>query len=120
MKKKKTLLLSGGLLTLMIVIITIFIVNQNNSNNEIVMQDNNKQINNSFLTLMLEQEDGTYEKSTSNTWPGEGYVFNADLSRCENGSTLLWNSETNSVLMKTTTSDKCSLSKASDKASKKA
>ena len=30
-----------------------------------------KLINNSFLTLMLEQEDGTYQESTSNTWQVE-------------------------------------------------
>ena len=107
MKKKKTLLLSGGLLTLMIVIITIFIVNQNNSNNEIVMQDNNKQINNSFLTLMLEQEDGTYEKSTSNTWPGEGYIFNGELSSCQNGGELDYDSENNKVILYNNKSDGC-------------
>ena len=61
------------------------------------------------LAIRIETAPGSgeYVGSDSNTWPGEGYVFNADLSRCENGSTLLWNSETNSVLMKATTSDKC-------------
>lgn len=61
------------------------------------------------LAIRIETAPGSgeYVESDSNTCPGEGYVFNADLSRCENGSTFLWNSETNSVLMKATTADKC-------------
>ena len=81
--KKKVLLISGVLLTLIIIFSTIFIVNKNSVNNEFVLKDN-KSINNSFLTLMLEQEDGTYQESTSNTWPGEGYIFNKELSSCQN------------------------------------
>ena len=34
---------------------------------------------NGFLTLMLEQDDGTYKKSTTNTWPISNYAFNKDL-----------------------------------------
>ena len=81
--KKKVLLISGVLLTLIIIFSTIFIVNKNSVNNELVLKDN-KSINNSFLTFMLEQEDGTYQESTSNTWPGEGYIFNKELSSCQN------------------------------------
>ena len=47
-----------------------------------------KLINNSFLTLMLEQSDGTYQESTTNTWPSGNYAFNESLSRCENGGEL--------------------------------
>ena len=73
--KKKVILISSVLLTLIVVISTIFIVNKNSTNNEVVKKD--KIINNnSFLTLMLEQSDGSYQESTSNTWPGEGYIFN--------------------------------------------
>ena len=107
MKRKKILLISGGLLTMLIVISTILIINKNNSNNEIVMQDNNKPINNSFLTLMLEQEDGTYQESTSNTWPGEGYIFNSELSSCQNGGELSYDSENNKVILYNNKSDGC-------------
>ena len=106
MKKKKTLLISGGLLTLIIVISTIFIVNKNNSNNEIVMQ-NKKEINNSFLTLMLEQSDGTYAESTTNTWPSGNYAFNSELSRCENGGELSWDREQGIVKLLSNKSDGC-------------
>ena len=105
--KKKVLLISGVLLTLIIIFSTIFIVNKNSVNNKIVMQDNNKPINNSFLTLMLEQEDGTYQESTSNTWPGEGYIFNENLSGCENGGELSWNDETKAVTLHSNKSDGC-------------
>ena len=107
MKRKKILLISGGLLTMLIVISTILIINKNNSNNEIVMQDNNKPINNSFLTLMLEQGDGTYQESTSNTWPGEGYIFNSELSSCQNGGELSYDSENNKVILYNNKSDGC-------------
>ena len=103
---KRKLLISGGLLTLVILIITIIIVNNSNNNNEII---NNKReiVNNSFLTLMLEQEDGTYQESTSNTWPGEGYIFNKELSACENGGELDYDSEENKVILYNNKSDGC-------------
>ena len=103
---KKILLISGGLLTLIIIISTIFIVNKNNSNNEIVMQDKNL-INNSFLTLMLEQSDGSYQESTTNTWPSGNYAFNSEMSRCENGGELRWDREQGIVELLSNKSDAC-------------
>ena len=64
-------------------------------------------INNSFLTLMLEQEDGTYQESTSNTWPSGNYAFNESLSRCENGGELRWNREEGIVNLLSNKSDAC-------------
>ena len=104
--KKKVLLISGVLLTLIIIFSTIFIVNKNSVNNEFVLKDN-KSINNSFLTLMLEQEDGTYQESTSNTWPGEGYIFNKELSSYQNGGELDYDSENNKVILYSNKSDGC-------------
>ena len=105
---KRILLISGGLLTLIIVIAIIFIISKNNTNNEIVMQDNNKNlINNSFLTLMLEQSDGTYKESTSNTWPSGNYAFNSEMSRCENGGELEWDRELGVVKLLSNKSDGC-------------
>ena len=63
--------------------------------------------NNGFLTLMLEQDDGSYQKSTSSLWPKTGYVFNAVLSNCENGGELIWNDELKTITLKTNKSDKC-------------
>src|SRR5699024_11646553 len=67
----------------------------------------NKLINNSFLTLMLEQEDGTYQESTTNTWPSGNYAFNSELSRCENGGELRWNREEGIVNLLSNKSDAC-------------
>lgn len=104
--KKKILLISSVLLTLIIVVSIVLIINKNDAN-EIVMEDNNKLINNSFLTLMIEQEDGTYLESTSNTWPGDGYIFNSELSACQNGGELDYDSETNKVILYSNKSDGC-------------
>ena len=108
MQKKKVLLISSVLLTLIIIISSVFIIYKSNANNEIVMQDDGeKLINNSFLTLMLEQEDGTYQESTSNTWPSGNYAFNSELSRCENGGELRWNREQGIVELLSNKSDAC-------------
>ena len=66
-----------------------------------------KLINNSFLTLMLEQSDGTYQESTSNTWPSGNYAFNESLSRCENGGELRWDRENGIVELLSNKSDAC-------------
>ena len=66
-----------------------------------------KLINNSFLTLMLEQSDGTYQESTSNTWPSGNYAFNSELSRCENGGELRWDREQGIVELLSNKSDAC-------------
>ena len=62
---------------------------------------------NGFLTLMLEQDDGSYQKSTSNSWPGDGYAFNNELSGCERGGELVFDRETNIVKLISSGSDKC-------------
>ena len=62
---------------------------------------------NGFLTLMLEQDDGTYQKSSASTWPGDGYAFNNELSGCERGGELVFDRETNIVKLISSGSDKC-------------
>lgn len=75
--------------------------------NEIVSNPKREVNNNNFLTLMIEQEDGSYQESTTNTWPDGNYVFNKKLSRCENGGELDWDSETNRVILYSNKSDGC-------------
>ena len=62
---------------------------------------------NGFLTLMLEQDDGTYQKSSASTWPTGNYAFNKDLSGCERGGELVFDRETNIVKLISSGSDKC-------------
>ena len=61
------------------------------------------------ISMMLETSagSGNYEMTTRSEWPTEGYVFNANLSKCENGSELSWDNENKKVLMSGNKSDKC-------------
>lgn len=64
----------------------------------------------SAISMMIEQEDGTYQKSSSNTWPQEdSYTINTMKSGCERGSRLSWNEETKEVKIFSTKSDRCYL-----------
>ena len=62
-----------------------------------------------MLSMMLETEagSGNYEMTTRSEWPTEGYVFNSELSKCENGGELSWDDENKRVLMSGNVSDKC-------------
>ena len=61
------------------------------------------------ISMMLETEagSGNYEMTTRENWPKDGYVFNTELSKCENGGELLWDDENKRVLMSGNVSDKC-------------
>ena len=63
----------------------------------------------SGIAMMLETSagSGNYEMTTRSEWPAEGYVFNVNLSKCENGSELSWDNENKNVLMSGNKSDKC-------------
>ena len=89
----------------------LFILLFNKSNNDIISNDNNivNNTNNGMFAIMLETEAGSgeYQESTSSTWPGDGYIFNENLSVCENGSELTWNEELGAVNLKTNIADRC-------------
>ena len=61
------------------------------------------------ISMMLETEagSGNYEMTTASSWPTEGYVFNATLSKCENGGELSWDDTNKRVVMTGNVSDKC-------------
>ena len=107
---KKVLLISSVLLTLSLIILAISIILINCSKDNNIYENTNQKnntINNSFLTLMLEDETGNYVKSTSNTWPSGNYAFNETLSRCENGGELRWDRENGIVNLLSNKSDAC-------------
>ena len=62
-----------------------------------------------LLTMNLEQTAGAgdYKTVTQSEWPTEGYKFNSELSKCENGSTLSWDDTKKVVIMQGNISDKC-------------
>ena len=83
MNKKKLILIGVSSAFVIAIIITTLSLTLFKSNDNVILSDNDNNknlINNSLLTLMLEQEDGTYKESTSNTWPSGNYAFNSELS----------------------------------------
>ena len=75
----------------------------------LVYENNKIMPSSSGIAMMLETSagSGNYEMTTRSEWPTEGYVFNANLSKCENGSELSWDNENKKVLMNGNKSDKC-------------
>ena len=61
------------------------------------------------ISLNLEQTAGAgdYKTVTQSGWPTDGYKFNTELSRCENGSTLSWDDTKKAVIVSGNLSDKC-------------
>ena len=109
MSKKKVIVFS---LIIGIILSTIIITNYINTDGVIIASGKSEEsIDSKTFSLMLETERGSgeYQVSTDTKWPGSGYEYNANLSGCENGSTLIWNEETRSVSLKANISDKCYL-----------
>ena len=110
--KKKLLVLSGIIICLLTIIL---MISSCNNSDKIIYENSNESskaiINSNAITMMYETEasSGEYQISNDATWPQEGYTFNGTLSRCENGGTLSWNSETNRVVLQTNNSDRCYL-----------
>ena len=108
--KKKILLISSILLTF-ILIVFISLNNTNNENKNVLSNTNkDKQvINSNMITMMYETEAGTgiYEETKDTTWPESGYIFNENLSGCENGGELEYNSINNTVNLLSNKSDNC-------------
>ena len=75
----------------------------------LVYENNKIMPSSSGIAMMLETSagSGNYEMTTRSEWPAEGYVFNVNLSKCENGSELSWDNENKKVLMSGNKSDKC-------------
>ena len=107
---KKILLISIILLTLFSITVVIFNNMDNKENNIISNINKDKQvINSNMLTLMYETESGSgeYTETKDTTWPESGYIFNENLSGCEKGGELEYNSQNNTVNLLSNSSDKC-------------
>ena len=82
-----------------------------NNKYKVYEEENPKQIKKHVdtISMMLETEanSGNYEMTTRDSWPTEGYIFNTELSKCENGGELSWDNTTKQVLMSGNVSDKC-------------
>ncbi len=85
-------------------IITFNVVKKyNDARDDYTIKDTN------MLSMMLETAIGSneYVEASGNEWPNEEYTFNSELSACENGSKLSWNSNTKRVVVNGNISDKC-------------
>lgn len=105
MKKKYLFFISLLILFVIGIVINHFKVdnvyeeeNLNNSNNI-----------NKGISMNLEQTAGAgdYKLVTQSEWPLWGYALNNDLSKCENGSTIIWDDENNAVKINGRLTDKC-------------
>ena len=112
MNKKKVLIGVSSVFVIALLITTL-ILTLGSDNDNVVYQTEpeEKEVNQvgGFLTLMLETGPGTgeYQESTSGSWPGDDYIFNKNMSACENGGELSWDSSTNSVKLLANSSDAC-------------
>ena len=104
MKNKKTKIISIILLTAMISIYVFNYIKDSNIYEENVVNKITKGI-----SLNLEQTEGAgdYKLVTQSSWPTEGYKFNSELSRCENGGSLSWDDTKKAVVFSGNVSDKC-------------
>jgi len=59
------------------------------------------------MNLETSAGSGDYKLVTQSTWPLWGYALNNDLSKCENGSTIIWDDENNAVKINGRLTDKC-------------
>ena len=103
-------LIFGVSIILVIFLIIIILLIDNNTKRIVISNEESKQLmNTNALTMMYETEAGSgeYQVTSDTTWPQDGYVFNEILSKCENGSKMYWDSQTNRVMMESNTSDKC-------------
>ena len=106
--KKKYVLFSIVTLVLLVALITSF--NYFKTTNTYIDDSVNNQTKiTKGISMNLEQTAGAgdYKTVTQSGWPTEGYKFNAELSRCENGSTLSWDDTKKAVIVSGNLSDKC-------------
>ena len=106
--KKKYIIFSLVTLVLLVALITSF--NYFKTTNTYIDDSvNNHTKITKGISMNLEQTAGAgdYKTVTQSSWPTEGYKFNAELSRCENGSTLSWDDTKKAVIVSGNLSDKC-------------
>ena len=96
--------------TAFILVIVVVVLYSSKYKSEVYVDKKNSQIKTgTSISMMLETKRGSgdYKVSNSEKWPTSGYEFNSERSMCENGGTLSWNEDTNSVVLNTRVSDKC-------------
>jgi len=101
------------LLLVVIEVGAIFLAYKAFDNKDKVKTVNLTESNNSMFAIMVEQEDGTFEKNDS--WPGEDYTYLENMSGCVDSSgkmiedSLVYDPKTNTVTLETEYTTQCYL-----------
>ena len=108
LKHKKILYVTLSIIFVILVGFINFIYLSSNNHNILSNNKSKGLINDKRIAIMIETKanSGIYEMSKESRWP-EGYDYNATLSKCENGSQLIWNEEKRSISLKANISDRC-------------
>ena len=97
-------------ITLLVLSNTYLLYNNYNLKKQVLSYEEKSNIRRkNAISMMLETEANskTYVQSTDNKWPTDGYVFNEEMSKCEQGSKLKWDDNNQKVIMEGNVSDKC-------------
>ena len=97
-------------ITLLVLSNTYLLYNNYNLKKQVLSYEEKSNIRRkNAISMMLETEANskTYVQSTDNKWPTDGYIFNEEMSKCEQGSKLKWDDNNQKVIMEGNTSDKC-------------
>ena len=106
--KKKYIIFSIVTLVLLVTLVTCF--NYFKTTNTYVEDNINNQTKiTKGISMNLEQTAGAgdYKTVTQSGWPTDGYKFNTELSRCENGGEISWDDINKKVIVTGNVSDKC-------------
>ena len=105
--KNKRKMMSMIVLVISLVIVVFTYLNENNSYEKKTINEPNKVTKGIALNLEQTEGAGDYKLVTQSNWPTDGYKFNSELSRCENGSKLSWDDTKKTVVFSGNVSDKC-------------
>ena len=108
LKHKKILYVTLSIIFVILVGVINFIYLSSNNHNILSNDKSKGLINDKRIAIMIENKynSGIYEMSKESRWP-EGYDYNASLSKCENGTELVWDEATRSISLKADVTDKC-------------
>ena len=108
LKHKKILYVTLSIIFVILVGVINFIYLSSNNHNILSNNKSKGLINDKRIAIMIETKanSGIYEMAKESRWP-ECYDYNASLSKCENGTELVWDEATKSISLKAEVTDKC-------------
>ena len=106
MRKNKLLIVITIIFIFLSSVCALYIISNNDN---ILYEEYDVKKNDNLFAMMVETDakSGIYNESTSNEWLTDGYVFNSELSGCENGGELSWDDVNKKVIMEGSSQDKC-------------